>query len=379
MSYKADMRYELEKKRRKEVFDSRVRAKTAEFVARYRDLLMSLEDQGLSEYTNGECSALLGQVDEIERYLASDPVAARELSQNIGDRIYALPKVARAARKAAEQAMSISHQKEMQVLHDTERLRIDTEKKLQGELENTWQSYLLSWEDVLARQLSFPELAVLREQLFEQSDQVTKVQLIKALDKVKKAGEQKAEALRVEQEALAKVSVQQEQLQSLKSQITDADANMEQLNKLSLALANSDSLDSQSLKMKINNISNELDNAVVDESCRKEVVKAIYQSLRNSGFTVEHPKKDHNKDEVVIRAAKPAGSQARFRVRLDGGMEYKFDHYKGSACKSDINQVLPKLQSVYGIKLSDERVIWENPDDVDKEAKPQPTMSRENG
>lgn len=33
-------------------------------------------------------------------------------------------------------------------------------------------------------------------------------------------------------------------------------------------------------------------------------------------------------------------------------------------------QVLPKLSEIYGVDLSDERVIWENPDDEHAEAKP---------
>ena len=33
-------------------------------------------------------------------------------------------------------------------------------------------------------------------------------------------------------------------------------------------------------------------------------------------------------------------------------------------------QVLPKLLDIYGVDLSDERVIWENPDDESATSKP---------
>ena len=39
-------------------------------------------------------------------------------------------------------------------------------------------------------------------------------------------------------------------------------------------------------------------------------------------------------------------------------------------CKEDMEKVLPRLAEVYGVDLSDERVIWSNPDDEDQEMKP---------
>jgi hypothetical protein len=35
-----------------------------------------------------------------------------------------------------------------------------------------------------------------------------------------------------------------------------------------------------------------------------------------------------------------------------------------------MQKVLPKLSEVYGVNLSDERVLWENPDDEHADAKP---------
>jgi hypothetical protein len=56
-------------------------------------------------------------------------------------------------------------------------------------------------------------------------------------------------------------------------------------------------------------------------------------------------------------------------------MSYKFDNYKGQTCQKDMAQVLPKLSEIYGVNLSDERVLWSNPDDVDTEMKPIPTQT----
>jgi hypothetical protein len=42
----------------------------------------------------------------------------------------------------------------------------------------------------------------------------------------------------------------------------------------------------------------------------------------------------------------------------------------------DIDAVVPALQEVYGIQLTDEVVAWRNPDDEDATARPQPGRTR---
>ena len=101
-------------------------------------------------------------------------------------------------------------------------------------------------------------------------------------------------------------------------------------------------------------------------------------SLEKSGFVVGKPQRQiGEKDEVVILARKPAGAEAAFRVTADGTMVYKFDHYEGMRCKADIDQVLPMLQEIYGVELSDARVLWQNPDRISKSAKPIDAGSKE--
>ena len=63
---------------------------------------------------------------------------------------------------------------------------------------------------------------------------------------------------------------------------------------------------------------------------------------------------------MLIRARRPAGAQADFRVNLSGHLSYKFYQYKGKACEKDIAPVMATLQDAYGISLSDKRVIWVN-------------------
>lgn len=122
---------------------------------------------------------------------------------------------------------------------------------------------------------------------------------------------------------------------------------------------------------KITDATTQADSAIADENCRRMVVRSIMDSLEKSGFVVSKPKRSAGDvDEVVILARKPAGAEAAFRVSADGSMIYKFDHYEGMQCKDDIDKVLPLLRDIYGVDLSEERVLWQNPERISKSAKP---------
>ena len=123
----------------------------------------------------------------------------------------------------------------------------------------------------------------------------------------------------------------------------------------------------------------EQDEAAVDESQRREVVRAVYQSLQQAGFAVDRPEHltSQGQDEVLIRARRPAGAQADFRVNLCGHLSYKFHQYKGKTCEKDVAPVMATLQDAYGISLSDKRVIWVNPDDQDQDSRPYPDATQE--
>ena len=46
---------------------------------------------------------------------------------------------------------------------------------------------------------------------------------------------------------------------------------------------------------------------------------------------------------------------------------YAFENYVGTACRKDSAQVEAMLREAYGVVLSNERVVWENPDEVGKD------------
>lgn len=128
---------------------------------------------------------------------------------------------------------------------------------------------------------------------------------------------------------------------------------------------------SEQLVSEIAGIACQLDAHEEGEDIRRVVVEALMQLLDDAGFLVEPPQRYQDAGDIVrIIARRPSGSEAEFAIGLDGMMTYTFDNYDGQECRVDIDDVVPKLNEIYGIDLGDERILWENPDRISRSARP---------
>lgn len=73
-------------------------------------------------------------------------------------------------------------------------------------------------------------------------------------------------------------------------------------------------------------------------------------------------------DYVRIVARRPSGKQAICEIGSDGLIRYRFDKYEAMTCLKDIERFNVDLESIYSLSLSDERVLWSNPDRLTKDA-----------
>lgn len=376
MSRFVESRYEIERRRRQELFEQRVRETTRTYLQKYQDVLSDVLAQGLAEYVGTEISLIEQELAHLSALVASDPVAARDSSIALGYRVHALPRQARGMRQATIQAQRAAEQAE----REAERLRSEMLAKAREEIEKTWQRELSLWTDSFARQLAYKDLADLRLQMAKEGAAMSSETLRSSLMAIRANFEREALSIR-EKEALAAqgaavedaIALCREQVQ----QVSGPAASRAQA--IGATLNDIGNESNEQIAKRLIATTRDLDDVVADESCRREVVQAVYRALEDAGFVTERPRivNDEKTNEVVIHGRRPAGAQAVFRVELSGKLNYKFDQYQGSACKKDIASVLPRLQSVYGIKLSSDRVIWENPDDEDADAKPQPGMTKE--
>lgn len=372
MSQIHDAQYRLERERRQKIAEDRVRSTTVSFLERYQSELASIRAQGLIEYVQERyenCEALASQ---IQAELQRNPFTAREISKSLGNEVYSLRNTAQRIKLEVEEQQYHQHFREIEA-------RVTAKKQRKTELSATWTRSLNNWPDKLSLNLMLKELRTLEKEAFENDSNETPEGLLNKLQTIQNQGALKAEEHRKQlaQEVqhdtnrdLA-TSVKEVVTQTLPKEKSDAIAN--RLNQICSA-----SNDVVEQMQEIEQISNDADKQIEEEAIRRETVKAIFNTLKNTGFSVQKPKimvDESGESKVVVSASRPAGNRAQFEILLDGSCTYKFDNYKGQTCKKDINQVLPKLSEVYGVDLSDSRVVWSNPDDEDAEMKPIPSQT----
>lgn len=373
MSQIHNARYRLEREQRQRVAEERVRSTTHSFIDRYHSELVSIQQQGLAEYVQERYNSCLSQLRQIEAELAHAPFSARESSKSLGNDIFALRNVARRIKVQVEEAQYQQHRDELEA-------KANAEKERKTHISNAWSQELRNWTDKLSLNLMLKEVKELEQQVFAEQSSVTPQELLDKFKQLKTRGLAKAADHRAIIEKQTQHATNCDVVQAVVD-IFSPSLPAEESKKLTeqantIISANSKDV-SEQLK-EIDHLSDRADKIIENEAVRKETVKAIYTTLKGTGFTVQKPKVVETKAgvrEVVIAASRPAGNRAKFKIRLDGSCTYEFDNYKGQTCKKDIDQVLPKLSEVYGVDLSDSRVVWSNPDDEDAQMKPIPSQT----
>ena len=378
MSRADEYRYQIQRQRKQELDRQRVRETTRPFLERYRSVLNEVASQRLDDVIPAEFLELSSELRRMEALLESDPFAARDMSRSLGARIHGLPRFAREQRRSRQEAELAA----AEAFRNSQQAEIERQLQLRAELEAAWREGLSGWSTPVALNAAFAELQKLRERLLgNAANNMTSAQISAALREVRQRYEVDAERQlqemknRVQREAVTDVlTLQREQLE----QEANKDGG-ERAAKLREALAHAIGLAPAEQAEALNQLVHEQDEAAVDESQRREVVRAVYQSLQQAGFVVDGPEHlvSEGEDQVLIRARRPAGAQADFRVNLSGHLSYKFHQYKGKTCEKDVAPVMATLQDAYGISLSDKRVIWVNPDDQDQDARPYPDATQE--
>ncbi|TYC51386.1 hypothetical protein ETQ85_24490 [Zoogloea oleivorans] len=378
MSRADEYHFQIKLQRKQELDRQRVRDTTRPFLERYRSLMNDVSSQGLDDVIPVEFRELSSELWRMEALLESDPFAARDMSRALSGRFHGLPRFAREQRRSRQEAELAA----AEAFRKAQQAEFERQLQLRAELETAWREGLSGWSTPVALNAAFAELQQLRERLLgNAAHNMTSAQISAALREVRQRYEVDAERQlqemkdRVQREVVADVlTLQREQLE----QEANKDGG-ERAAKLREALAHAIGLAPTEQAEVLNQLVQDRDKAAVDESQRREVVRAVYQSLQQAGFVVDRPELlvSQGEDQVLIRARRPAGAQADFRVNLSGHLSYKFHQYKGKTCEKDIAPVMATLQDAYGISLSDKRVIWVNPDDQDQDARPYPDATQE--
>ncbi|GMB96635.1 hypothetical protein [Helicobacter sp. NHP22-001] len=212
------------------------------------------------------------------------------------------------------------------------------------------------------------DLARLQERLaaFDGLNADTQRQIQADLEQVLQRAQAQAQANNAKQESQRQMWRQE--LEHLKNEVAQIATSPEQetlLAQIAKIIEGLASQDFNTLESQIVQINAQADSLIVEENARKEVVISIVKTLRGHEFEVQAPVLKEG--AVIIKAARPSGKRVQCRIE-HGKIWYKFDEYEGLTCKEDIAKFEKELEEVYGFKLEDKKVLWENPDRISKGA-----------
>lgn len=362
-------RQQAEYEARRRANEERIRNTTEQFYQRYLQQYEDMRSQDFENYIPQEMERLRSDLSQIRSLLYSDPGAARNISFQVGEYIHSMFREGHTAEQEyRRREIEAEHQRQEAVR--AERLR------KQGEIRDAYYEIIAGIQEQSVINFASKELSELQKQAIQKAQTVSVADFRQQAEQIivqagVKAQEWEQKAKKKEQQQIISERLQTMQTQLEQKKIEDqekAQALLIQITTLQETLR-SDNKSASELEQKLEKLETEMDDTLISEDVRREAVKSVFLSLKKQGFQVQSPQliKDQNQNYVRITAKKPSGKRVQCRLDLHGKLIYRFDEYEGMTCLKDIEQFNVELEQVYSVKLSDERVLWENPDRLSKD------------
>lgn len=359
MSREYRVNYELERKRKAELEKKKAAELAEKLYGRYQSQLEAMVRKGYEAYIPDELGRLSSDLDSVRTMLVADrAIEARNLTRHIGAYIGSIDVIANAAISRYER---------------TERMRSEQERvrkmRRGSSLMDVYYELVGAIDDPVVINLALPDLERIQHEI--EVGLASEASIRQSIASVVSKAEADSEQFTREEEERRRKAC-------LSSQLEDAAALIEgkrfeskettegfadRIAALKRMLATGDIQDG-SLEEEIGQLGQQIEDAVIEEEVRREAVKAIYQQLRSQEFTVEAPRRfvTEGSDYVRIVARRPSGRRVVCEVDNHGALKYRFDKYEGMTCLKDIEKFNVDLERVYSLRLSEERVLWSNPD-----------------
>lgn len=388
MSRSAEFDYYLERKRAQEIERQiRQERQQAEYEARrranenrirnnierfYQHYLQQYEDMRLQRfetYIPDEMERLRSDLSQIPSLMYSDLGAARDVSIRIGEYIYLMYREGHTAEREYRRR-EIEAERQRQESERAERLR------KQGEINDAYYDLISGIQNQAVINFAAKDLSELRQKALNSVASMSMSDLRQQAERIiaqadAKASEWEHQSKKKEEQQVITERLQMMQGQLAQKKVEDqekAQVLMKQIADLQEQIS-SDSKPRPEIEQELKKIESDMDDTLISEDVRREAVKSVFLSLKKQGFQVKPPQlvQDQNHNYVRITAHKPSGKRVQCRLDLHGKLVYKFDEYEGMTCLKDIERFNVELEQVYSISLSDERIIWENPDRLSKD------------
>ena len=358
MSREHDLMYELERKRREEL----ERKRAAEFSEKtYKEIVARYNHMKNAEYDSyvpSEMTELVQNIKNLEQLLQADVFEARRLCYQVQNSLSSIDFRVRTAKEEFARQERLRYE-------EIQRQKAEAKSKL----EQMFYTKLSEIKNPAVANFAVQDLESIKSKI--QSETISSEEiLVQQLKTVCEQADERAKKWKAEKIAKEKIAILSAQIDTaIKATENEKFENADNKNKLINEMKTlKDSITAESSESeiveKLNTIRSSVDDSLIDEEVRRETVKAIVKELKSQEFTVEKPQIfGTGKDSyVLIKAKKPSGKQATCKISLEGKLNYRFDKYEGMTCLKDIEKFNVDLEKIYSVKLSDERVIWENPD-----------------
>ena len=363
-------RQQAEYEARRRANETRIRNNTEQFYQRYLQQYEDMRSQGFETYMPNEMERLRSDLSQIRSLLYSNPGAARDVSFRIGEYIHSMYRDGHAAEREYRRR-EIEAERQRQEAERAERLR------KQGEINDAYYDLVSGIQDQAVINFAAKELSELRQKALDSVTSMSVSDLRQHAERIIAQAQAKASEWEDQSKKKEEQQVVTERLQMMQEQLTQkkvedqekAQVLMKQISALQEQIS-SDSKPQPDIEQELAKIESDMDDTLISEDVRREAVKSVFLSLKKQGFQVKPPQlvQDQNHNYVRIVAQKPSGKRVQCRLDLHGKLLYKFDEYEGMTCLKDIEQFNVELEQVYSISLSDERIIWENPDRLSKDS-----------
>ncbi len=366
--------------RRREIYLERVADTTRSFLDRYQQLISDMSFEGIDGYVRDDFEQAQSMIAEAYADLDDDPEHARELSRSIGPIVNGLPSYARSLKRQEE---TRRRNEEMARHAAEERARVIKERE---KAELVSRLHMIAGEiisDPVANDLAYDRLQTIAAEISQAaSDPDTDAKSLettfrKRCQKLKDLVSEEAEVWRVEHRRIATMDAVKTEVDQQIKAVEEARKNKggvavsvlqgltERLTSLKNQLTNG-TVSIESADRELDAVQNAADEVHCSEELRRNTLRAINRQMQALGFVSRTPVLQDKWVRMVF--SRPDGAQAIFLVDSAGAMKFTFDGYRGKACKKDRDAVMEKMRSAYGVKFSDQRVIWENPDEIGKDA-----------
>ena len=374
MSRSSEYLYKMASDQWQAINNAKISARVEEFYWRFRSQYEEMERKHYAAYIPDEMRRLASDLASIQELLVFNPTRAREISFQVGSYISGMHSLGRAAINQFERA---------------ERMRQEAAHQQKRESQNAMMKQYYDQVGAIspaAVHFAQTELEGIRAAI--QSGGISSGELQRKLSVAIRAAEEKAvewkqEKLAAGRKEAAISRLEETERSIIKSLVEDrkqVDTLIERVRRMKDDIC-AGKIDADAADAEIASVEESVEDTMVTEEVRRQTVKAFIKLLRQQDFTVEKPVlvEEGSESYVKFTAQRPSGNRAVCRFDNHGKVRYKFDQYEGMSCLKDIQTVQTELERVYSVKLSDERVLWENPNRITKDADQIPgggTMAR---